>query len=379
MKIFPDRYKVFFTATRPGDWRFSFIPFIFGNLYLWMTMLDIAFSMQSAILLLLSLTTSFGFAALGYFLNEFFDIKDDAKAGKINKISLLSPLKQFFLFLGIVAFTFLPWLWLPFNNFSILLIVLQLLAFVLYCIPPFRLKKSALISGFLDASYAYILPMLLSYYTFALFAENVKYFSTIAFYGFFLFIIGFRNITIHHINDIFRDKKSGIITLPRLLGVQNTNLLLWGLLISELLLLLVFCLLLVKVHIGFVILLLPYFFVVYKTYSLAPDDKVIVFHPVRQSTDIFYQLWFPLFSLSLLVVSDFYFIVLFPLHSFIFIAPQYFEKLKDYMVLIWADYIRYVISFLINYVIHGLFLLVGINLKKEKLSAIEYLKQKFKR
>lgn len=344
-----------------------------------MTMLDIAFSMQSAILLLLSLTTSFGFAALGYFLNEFFDIKDDAKAGKINKISLLSPLKQFFLFLGIVAFTFLPWLWLPFNNFSILLIVLQLLAFVLYCIPPFRLKKSALISGFLDASYAYILPMLLSYYTFALFAENVKYFSTIAFYGFFLFIIGFRNITIHHINDIFRDKKSGIITLPRLLGVQNTNLLLWGLLISELLLLLVFCLLLVKVHIGFVILLLPYFFVVYKTYSLAPDDKVIVFHPVRQSTDIFYQLWFPLFSLSLLVVSDFYFIVLFPLHSFIFIAPQYFEKLKDYMVLIWADYIRYVISFLINYVIHGLFLLVGINLKKEKLSAIEYLKQKFKR
>jgi 1,4-dihydroxy-2-naphthoate octaprenyltransferase len=378
VKFFQERYKVFLTATRPGDWRFSFIPFIFGNLYLWMIMLDIAFSLQSLILLLLSLTTSFGFAALGYFINEFFDIKDDAIAGKINKILLLSPLKQLILFLGIVAFTFLPWLWLPFNKFSILLIVLQLLSFVFYSVPPFRLKKSALVSGFLDASYAYILPMLLSYYTFALFAENAQYFSIIAFYGFFLFIIGFRNITIHHINDIFRDKKSGIITLPRLLGVQNTNLLLWCFLIAELLLLIVFCILLIRVHIGFMLLLLPYFFVVYKTYSLAPDDKVIVFHPVRQSPDIFYQLWFPIISLCILVSSDFYFVVILPLHAFLFIDPQYFEKLKDYLVLIWADYIRYVISFLINYVIHGLFLLVGINLKKENLSAIEYLKRRFK-
>ena len=92
MQLFNKNFKNILLATRAKDWRFSFIPQIFGNIYLWLLLFKIDFGIKGLILLLLSLITSFGFAALGYLINEYFDQEDDAKAGKINKLKFIPKL-----------------------------------------------------------------------------------------------------------------------------------------------------------------------------------------------------------------------------------------------------------------------------------------------
>ena len=42
------------------------------------------------------------FQDLGYFINEYFDQKEDALAGKINKLFFLKPAMKLFLFVVIV-------------------------------------------------------------------------------------------------------------------------------------------------------------------------------------------------------------------------------------------------------------------------------------
>ena len=98
MQFTLQKYRILLLATRAKDWRFSFIPQIFGNLYLWLILFDIPFSISSVLLLILSLITSFGFAALGYFINEFFDKEDDENSNKVNKLKLVSSVNQFWLF-----------------------------------------------------------------------------------------------------------------------------------------------------------------------------------------------------------------------------------------------------------------------------------------
>jgi 4-hydroxybenzoate polyprenyltransferase len=128
--------------TRAKDWRLSFIPLIFGNLYLWLILFKISFDFKLLWILFLSLTTSFGFAALGYFINEYFDKKDDFVAGKTNKLEMLNANKQIILLVSILLFTFIPWIFLPFNKISISLITIQILLFIIYAAHPFRLKKN---------------------------------------------------------------------------------------------------------------------------------------------------------------------------------------------------------------------------------------------
>src|SRR6218665_977521 len=155
-------------ATRLADWQYSFIPQIFGNIYLWLFLFKIRPNVSSIILLICSLLTSLGFAALGYFMNEYFDIEDDTKSGKQNQLAVISKQQKAVLFLSICCVTVLPWLFLPYDSVSLGLINTQCFLFVLYSIPPFRLKKQWFLSVVIDSLYAYVVPFLLSIHTYRL-------------------------------------------------------------------------------------------------------------------------------------------------------------------------------------------------------------------
>ena len=161
-------------TTRLNDWLYSFIPQIFGNIYLWLLLFKIRLNGPSILLLISSLLTSFGFAALGYFINEYFDKEDDAKAGKLNRLSVINNRQKIVLFLSICCIVFLPWLFLPYDYISLELIAGQCSLFILYAAPPFRLKKQWLAAIVIDALYAYVIPFLLSIYTYRLFAHQTK-------------------------------------------------------------------------------------------------------------------------------------------------------------------------------------------------------------
>jgi len=374
-----NKYKKILSTTRAGDWRFSFIPFIFGNLYLWLIILNIDFGLNTLFLLLLSLTTSFGFAALGYFINEFFDKEEDKKAGKINHLSLLSSQKQALLFCGILICTFFPWNWIPKNTFSLYLIIIQVFLFLLYSMPPIRVKNITFLSAFVDAGYAYIVPMVLSFYSFALFAEEVLHFKVIGFYSILLLVVGLRNITIHHINDIFKDKRNGFVTLPRILGVVKTDKLMKTLIGVELILLIVWLLILININYQFAILVLPFMYLFYegiKKYNNL-EDGLIVNNEIRHTTDPFYQFWFPLITLIILMSQNLNWLFLLPIHTLLFISSDILREFYDLLIRIWADYTRPVLSFIVNYTIFFVFLIFTVNLIKENKSALGYLKYRF--
>ena len=148
MSQFSNIVKVL-SATRISDWRLSFVPFIIGCVYFWASLLHLDFSFFHFLIFCLSICTSFGFAALGYFINEFFDKKHDAQAGKINKLAILTWPKQLFLFLLILVLCFAPWLVLPTSRFSIILITIEILCFLLYSLPFIRLKNTYYFAGIL--------------------------------------------------------------------------------------------------------------------------------------------------------------------------------------------------------------------------------------
>jgi 4-hydroxybenzoate polyprenyltransferase len=385
------KYQQLKSITRAGDWRFSFIPHLFGNLYLWMLILEIDAKKESALLLTMSLFTSFGFAALGYFINEYFDQEQDEKAGKLNKMRFLKLYQKLLLLIAILLLTFLPWTIIPWNSVSVILIFSQIFLFLLYSIPFTRFKEKPLISGLIDASYAYIIPMLLSFYSFFLFAKKDEIPQFIFFYSFLLFAVGFRNITIHQINDIFKDKKVGIKSFPMILGVVKTNSLLKTLILLEFTAIVFLSIYLIQINFLFLSLFLVLIFYAFQVFSFykQTNDKIIVNRPIRHLTDTFYQIWFPLITLITLISIDLKWIIVLPIHLFLLVDLKdtkfFYSLIISYMIRyfyfflnsFWHLGLKVVISFITNNIIYFSFKIFGVDLKKEKISALAYLKSKW--
>lgn len=375
--------------TRAKDWRLSFVPFIMGTVYMWLWWFNIRFSLSSLTLFVLSFVTTVGFAALGYFINDFFDKESDAKAGKINMLASLPSIYQAALLAVCLLLTFLPWLWLPKDKISGYLIAAEISLFLLYSLPFPRLKSLPYISGIVDSGYAYVIPLALSLHTYTLYANartplwGYIMLATVAF-------TGFRNITIHHINDVFKDRASGTTTLPQKLGVKNTNRVLYNLLIIEILMMIIWGVIVCYYKPVF-ILWIGFFlmFLIVRCRQIARNFQFKYFSilPVRHLTDPAYQYFFPGFALILAVTNDYRWLVLSPFHFLIMLTKPmqviawetlYWKSIQlkyaCIRVFTWAVIIPS--SLVVNYFIFFVFLMAGVNLRKEKMSAYKYLQHK---
>jgi 4-hydroxybenzoate polyprenyltransferase len=379
-----------FLVTRAKDWRLSFVPFIIGCVYLWLWWFEIRFSVAAVLLFVFSLITTVGFASLGYFINEFFDKNVDAKAGKINVLGKLPVLHQVGLFLGCAALTFLPWIWLPKGNVTFILIAIEILFFLLYSLPFPRLKNVPFVSGFVDSGYAYVIPLTLSFYTYVLFAHGVIPFM---FYSFLIsvFLIGFRNITIHHVNDIFKDIRSGTRTLPQIIGINKTNKLVAALLVFEILFVLAWSIQITwakPLFFIWIISFITFLFIRAKFLSSSIKFEYFSIEPIRHLTDPAYQYVFPAVCLVLAITVDLKWIIIAPFHFALFLTKPmqviawetvYWKtiQLKYAGIRTFTIVVIMPSSLVVNYIIFFSFLLLGINLRKEKKNALMVLKEKF--
>lgn len=356
---------------RIKDWLYSFIPIILGNLYLWIYIFGIQRDVETFYLLAFSLITSLGFSSLGYLLNEFSDIVDDRIAGKLNVLSGKKHYQVAGLFLFSSLLAFLPWLYLPSDYVSFFLIFLQLSSFILYSIRPFRFKKILIISNLLDTFYAYLIPQILSAYTFFLFSDYLNFPKYLLIYFIVFFIVGFRNILIHQIDDIFYDKNINNFTLPRKIGIGRTDLLLRGLIVSEFFTITLFLVLMaIKINLYLTTTLI---FVFYRAYYLLVKRKemlsnFIVFFEIREGFNSIYQIWLPLVFITFLAFNSVYWILIYPIHLLLFADRIMISKI--------VSGIKTVVSVTINYTIYYLFRAFGINLKEKGLDAIAYIKSK---
>ena len=367
--------------TRAGDWRFSFVPFIIGCVYLWVLWFGIPFSSGALLFLLLSLCTTFGFAALGYYINEFFDRHEDRRAGKLNKLEMLPLWGKFLLLLGILGLTSLPWLGLPVGEYTLPLIAGEVGLFLLYSLPLTRLKKRPYVSGIVDASYAYVLPLLLSSYTYCLY-RGIPLPAGIALFLVSVFFIGARNISIHHINDIFRDLKSGNVTLPQKLGPKKTTTFLVVLFVLEFLF---FCLFFgwasFRVPLLWVWLVFYLLFILFHLYRHRADinGPYLGIRPARHLPDAGYQLWFPLVMLGLLLVVDARWALILPFHGLLLLPHFSWQKAGQKMRWVWGKMQVYVfipVKVAVNHFIYWFFRIFGVDLVKKNTSALGFIKRK---
>lgn len=361
--------------TRSDDWRLSLVPLVLGCTYFWAVLLQIEFTLDHFLVIALSYVTSFGFAAMGYFINEFFDQAHDKKAGKINKLSLIVPTYQLALFLGILAFTLVPWIYLPKDNVSYVLIITEFLLFLIYSAPFIRLKETFFFAGVIDTMYAYVVPAVLSYHTYSFLSQSTISLEYLSLFFLLLFVVGYRNILVHQIKDVMGDIRSKTKSLPQLLGPDLSNKFLHWLVLFELLLLSL-TLIWFSINswqIGLFIAALILFIYQHKSSlkQLLIFDGFFALKKVRQRTDVYYQKFFPVASLVLLICVDPYWLVIAPMHWALFINLNLKNR--------YHTYVRPVLSSMINYFIYYMFLLFGVNLKERQISAINFLKSKFKK
>ncbi len=351
---------------------------------MWIFLFHVSFSIAALFLLVLSFLTAAGFAAMGYFINEYFDIADDQKAGKENKLLWLSNCQKGFLFLGTLVITITPWFWLPYNVISCVLFALQLVLYFLYAAPPFRLKNNIVWAGVIDALYAYVVPLTLSFVTFFLSGKSPIYYPALLFCFCVLFLIaGYRNLIIHHINDAESDKKLNKKTLLTLYGIERTQ-----------------SLLLIAVKVEFVSIAL----ICFLFYTLVPNSVVLfsltlialvllIISKLNTTPKLdfivlpntLYQFYLPLITLiNLVICVHWYWIVWLPIHLTLLIPLFRYHPIISWwqrQKIVFHRFkinIRQIASWVINYSLYFLFLLIGVNLKKRKLSAKGYIKTKLK-
>ncbi|OWY18233.1 hypothetical protein C7N43_27010 [Sphingobacteriales bacterium UPWRP_1] len=161
-----------------------------------------------------SYLTISGIAGFGYFINDLTDARQDALAGKANGIAGLNPLQKVVILLIILLLALLPWMYLPLERTNAPFLLLQFVLFIIYSIPPFRLKERGLAGVLTDALYAHINPSLLAALTFI--SITGKPVWELRYYLLFLILwqlfLGIRNIVQHQITDKANDNQAQVQT-----------------------------------------------------------------------------------------------------------------------------------------------------------------------
>jgi glycosyltransferase involved in cell wall biosynthesis/lysophospholipase L1-like esterase len=267
-----------------------------------------------------AIATTIGFIGFGYLTNDIADRKKDTLAGKSNSTSNLSSFSIILLLFAFLATSLLPWMYLPMDWISGLCIIIELVLFVLYAFPPFRLKERGFLGVITDALYAHVLPGFLASWTFYLVGN--KHYQNFLFFAIALavwqFFSGIRNILSHYYLDFSNDQASGTKTFAIDFGKEKVYQLMTRIFIPlEVLSLLVF-LLIIQLKIDYLIIVVILFLIVswgdFKQKGLETRAK----HFTNIFLDRFCLHWFPYILLFSIAFGnlDFWWILVF--HILIF-------------------------------------------------------------
>jgi hypothetical protein len=120
--------------------------------------------------------------------------------------------------------TVYPWFYLPFDNISVVLLIVELILFGLYVLPPVRLKERGFLGILADALYAQVIPCFLAAYTYLKLTEKpILKSSLIIVFIFWLLIVGIRNIIKHQVDDFKNDINSSTQTFVIKYGMKSAK------------------------------------------------------------------------------------------------------------------------------------------------------------
>lgn len=247
-------------------------------------------------------------AAWGYLLNDYFDREQDTKAGKKNTLAGIEPI----LAQSVIAFLFTiavgSW-WFTYAPITAnILYALQLVALIVYAVPPFRIKEKGLAGVLTDAFYAHVNPAFITLFLFngfAIYTGIGCYFFVAALIGTSL-LKGIRNILLHQIEDRKNDRRAGIQTYTVNRGGLYVVRLINKLLLPEAVLLLVLVIMLSVKYPPVVVFFLLFAITTYLSFS----GWKLAYLPKRQKLfkwlyvlNNYYERWLPV---SLLITFTVY-------------------------------------------------------------------------
>lgn len=174
---------------------------------------------------LLFLLASAGIAALGYFINDWYDREADARAGKQNYIGRLTLAQRTLFFGAALMAAVLPWLWLPFRPVVYGLLGVQLLLYLAYSHPAIRFKEKGVWGVLCDALYGHVNPALVALLTFYQGGlTSVPWYVLLAIIAGWQLLKGIRNIMAHQLDDRHRDRRAGLQTFINQFGAGRAML-----------------------------------------------------------------------------------------------------------------------------------------------------------
>ena len=375
-------------AFRVKDWWWSKAALLMGMVYLFTLWFGIHFK-QFIPLALLSLCTIAGFASMGYLLNDLFDMKQDMLSVKRNFLIAKPFLHIITFFLLSSAFIFLPWIILPASSFSYLLITFELYLFLIYSVPPVRLKERGMAGIVVDALYAHAVPVGLAAYTFSLAAGVPLPRVGLLLLFTWQFASGIRNILLHQLTDAALDKHAGVKNFVATMSNTGFSFSLKYLIITELLSSLAFFVFLTLSNTPFVACVLVIIISSITVLRLFYNGGIpeMLASKWKYYPNILYEKWLPPLFLLILCTYDKLFIPVLLLHLALFNFDFYIQLVRPLYAIrnwgriklriLWKDYIFVAGANLVNYSIYYALRLFGINLKRENTSALSYFKKRW--
>lgn len=296
------------------------IPFLISLLYVFILIGNMPFN-TAMLSFVASITLIVGLAGLAYLLNDWGDKNVDNLVNKPNVTRALNLLQLNLLVLLLLLMIVLPWFYLPFNTPSLIFLVIELLLFLIYALPPLRLKERGTFGVICDALYAHALPAIFASYTYAMLSDTKILYAKKLIFSLFIwqFILGVRNIIFHQIQDYEHDKNTKAKTFVVSFGPEQSIELVNKILLLELLLL--FCFFLVLwYYFGLSMFLLCFLIYCLITYTIVKSKFNAMDYRSKAYLflDDFYIQWLPLISLFLVLLLNPWYSIIAVLHLILF-------------------------------------------------------------
>ncbi|HYE53794.1 MAG TPA: UbiA family prenyltransferase [Chitinophagaceae bacterium] len=145
-------------------------------------------------------------------VNDMTDMEEDRASGKHNRLSKLHPAVRWLLLTASLALgAFCAWR-MRGDMLTLCLYLASYLAFTLYSVPPFRLKKRGFAGVMADASGAHLFPSLLLVAGTSYFLQQQLNWWWFGAVGVWAFMCGLRGILWHQFIDRENDLKIGLAT-----------------------------------------------------------------------------------------------------------------------------------------------------------------------
>ena len=314
---------------RHDEWWHSKIPFLIGIAYFCIYINNTTFY-QTVPLLLWYILLVVLLASFGYFLNDCFDVKEDALVDKTNFASKFSPKIRILILIGLFIPAYFSWFYITDNHTVHLFLCIHAALLFLYSVPPFRVKNKGNWALLIDSAYSLVIPIVVTFFYFSKSQVDPNY-PLITEIAIWAFLLGLRNIIQHHIVDSNKDKISGTYNICNTIGIDKSKFILYYIVLPTELVLFLHVIFFNLDFFALFILSLIFFVLFEIVVNLGKQGFKIVkiFGSGFSSFNSYYEYVMPSLILTVLTFQiDFKFLFLIVFHNTVFFNKLIFSYLK---------------------------------------------------